>query len=138
MARQLVALACLLGVLACGDSFSPSTSTVAGTYAASELWSTTGGIRTNRIAGGAILTITLAPNGTTTGRLFVPGGNENGSDLDVSMAGTWTLSGDQVTFTQGADTFVRDMSLTATEDQLAGDETFSSTRIEVTLHRSGT
>jgi hypothetical protein len=124
--------------LACSDSFSPSTDTVAGAYAASELWSTTGGLRTNQIAAGAVLTLTLAPNGTTTGRLFVPSGNEDGSDLDVSMAGTWALSGDQVTVTQSVDTFVRDMRFTATKDQLAGDETFSSTRIEVTLRRVGT
>jgi hypothetical protein len=30
------------------------------------------------------------------------------------------------------------MSFTATADQLKGDETFSATRIEVTLRRTGT
>ena len=45
------------------------------------------------IIAGSTVAITLATNGTTTGRLFVPGGADDGSDLDGDLAGTWTLSG---------------------------------------------
>jgi hypothetical protein len=120
--------------LACGDEgFAPSVTNVAGDYAATTLTTTSGGVTTNQLAGGASLTIALAPNGTTTGRLFVPGGAEGGGDLDADMAGTWTLTGSTVEFAQTADTFVRDMSLTAARNRLSGEATFSGTTIRVTL-----
>lgn len=137
MLRTIAAGAVLLGLSACGESFSPSIDTVTGTYTATTLASTTGGVRTDLLAGGATLSITLASNGTTIGQLFVPNAGENGEDLTASLAGTWSLSGDRVTFTESADTFIRDMTFTATEDQLEGDETFSDTRIEVTLALTG-
>lgn len=134
--RWCAAAALLLVAGACSESFSPSTDTIAGTYIATTLASTTGGVRTDQLAAGATLTITLEANGTTAGLLFVPDGGENGEDVTASLAGTWGVSGDEVTFTQSADTFVRDMTFTATKDRLAGDETLSDTRIEVTLSRA--
>ena len=120
--------------MACGgDAFSPTTANVAGAYTATAFTTTIGGVTTNQLAGGASLTMTLATTGTITGRLFVPGAAEGGGNLDSDMAGTWTLTGSTVQFTQAADTFVRDMSFVASENRLTGDATFSGTRIHVVL-----
>jgi hypothetical protein len=122
--------------LACGDEgFAPSLTNVAGDYTATTLTTTSGGVTTNQLAGGASLTIALAPNGTTTGHLFVPGGAEGGGDFDADMAGTWTLTGSTVAFAQTADTFIRDMPFTAARNQLSGNATFSGTTIRVTLSK---
>lgn len=126
-----------LAVLGCGDSFSPTLDSVAGTYAATRLVTTSTGTATDQLAGGATLTITLAEGGTTTGQLMLPASDVNGAGLTASMAGTWSLTGDQVVLTQGADTFVRDLTFTATEDELKADDTFGGTRVEITLRRAG-
>ena len=136
--RFPLAVLAVLAVLAlpgCGDSFSPTRDTVAGTYTATRFVTSSTGTVTDQLAGGATLTITLTAGGITTGRLMLPASDVNGAGLDVSMAGTWSLTGDRVVFTQDADTFVRDMTFTATEDDLAADETFGGTRVEITLHR---
>ena len=117
-----------------GDaSFAPSVNNLAGTYTAITFRTTSSGIITDQLATGSSLTITLTANGTTTGRLLVPGGAEDGGDLDADMAGTWTLMGSTVRFVQTADTFVRDILFTASPNQLVGDAVFDGTRIELTL-----
>ena len=78
----------------------------------------------------------MAPNGTTTGRLFVPGGNEDGSDLDEDLTGTWSLSNSTVTFSQTADTFIRDAEFTATHDLLTGEGTFNGSTIQLVLGKT--
>ena len=81
--------------------------------------------------------MTLNPNGTTSGHLHTAA---NGSTpvVDADMAGTWSQNGDVITFTQAADTFVRNMALTiqrvgGSVASLVGDQTFSGTRINLTL-----
>jgi hypothetical protein len=69
-----------------------------------------GGQVTDVLAQGGSLTITLLANGTTSGRLFAPGGGDNGQDLDANLAGSWTRTGNTIHFDQAADTFVRDAS----------------------------
>jgi hypothetical protein len=54
------------------------------------------------------------------------------------MAGTWREAGDVVTFSQQADTFVKDMPFTLSNDPvngwiLVGDKSFNSVRIQLTL-----
>ncbi len=122
-----------LTICACGDSFSPTQSNVAGTYSATRLETVTGGVTTDQLAAGATLTLALAANGSVTGRLFVPNGDEGGGKLDESMAGTWVLSGGSVTFSQTADTFVRNTTFTATSDKLTGEMTFGGTTVTLTL-----
>lgn len=116
-------------LVACSDSFSPTTENVAGAYRLLRLVAINGGHVTDWGRRGATFTITLAPNGTTTGRLFIPGADESGADFDVDMAGTWSLSGDTVRFTQTADSFVRDMIFIAHEDWLGGDYTVGDDRV---------
>jgi hypothetical protein len=120
-------------VLGCGDSFTASTSSVAGNYTLQSFTTTDSTGTTNWVTAGATLTIALAANGTTTGHLFVPGGDVGGGDLNADMAGTWTLVGDIVTFSQAADTFVRNVPFVATANRLTGDQQFTSTRVRIAL-----
>jgi hypothetical protein len=84
---------------------------VAGSYAASTSFGTltftslSDGVTTDWLAAGASLSLGLNANGSVEGRLFVPGGDEDGTDLDEDMVGTWVLDGSIVRFQQNADTF---------------------------------
>ena len=73
------------------------------------------GTITDLLARGGSLSITLNADHTTSGRLVVPGAEEGGGALDVSLAGTFTFDDarDAVVFTHSADTFLRDMTFTA-------------------------
>lgn len=123
-------------VLGCsGDDFTPTVENVAGSYVATEFTVTEGTETTDLLDDGATFAIVLATDGTTTGQLFVPGAGDGGGDLDENMAGEWLLSGTTVTFTQDADTFVRDMDFTASENQLRGDESFGDVTVRVVLRK---
>jgi hypothetical protein len=133
---SVVSLAFALG--ACGgDSFSPTVETVAGSYTAGSLTASAAAGTTDLLALGSTVDITLAADGTTSGRLFVPGGAEDGSDLDVDLVGTWTLSGSTVTFNQAGDTFIRDVPFTAGPNRLSGEGTFSGTIVRLVLNKTG-
>ena len=114
-------------LLACGgsDTFTPTEETVAGIYEATTFTVTSRVGTTDLLLAGATVDATLAPDGTTSGRLFVPGGAEDGSDLDEDLTGTWTLTGETVTFDQTADTFIRDAEFIAGRNTLTGEGTFS-------------
>jgi|tagenome__1003787_1003787.scaffolds.fasta_scaffold19769771_2 hypothetical protein len=139
--RSIVAPLAVLSLAlgACGgeDTFSPTTETVAGSYAASAFTVTSSTGTTDLLANGATVTIVLATDGSTTGRLFVPAGAEGRGDLDVDLAGTWTLAGSSVTFAQGSDTFVRDVAFTAGRNSLTGNGTFSGETIHLILVKTG-
>lgn len=93
------------------------------------------GQTTDYLAAGATARLELDADGTTTGRLFVPGGGENGGDFDADLAGTWTLQGDTVRLSHAADTFLRDMPLVVSRNSLAGDRTFSGIHVRIVLVR---
>jgi hypothetical protein len=112
-------------LLGCGESFSPSVDNVSGDYHASVLTATQGASTVNFLQSGGSLEITLNPDGSTSGRLFLPGGAENGADLDVDLAGTWTLTGSSVFFAQQGDTFIRDVPFTASRNRLSAENTFN-------------
>jgi hypothetical protein len=128
----------LVALLACGgnESFTPTEETVAGTYGASAFTITSGVGTTDLLAIGATVDATLAPDGTTTGRLFVPGGDEDGSDLDEDLTGTWTLTGQTVTFNQTADTFIREADFIAGRNTLTGEGTVDGVSIFLQLVKS--
>jgi hypothetical protein len=136
-AKSVKIVAALL-LLSCGEDegFSPSLESVAGVYHATSLTATQNGIDANLLALGTTLSLVLNSDGTLSGRLFAPGGDEDGSDLDVDLNGTWQLSGSRVTFTTpGADTFVDSMTFTVEPNRLVGDESFGQTRLRVVLTR---
>ncbi len=134
----LIGLPALL--FACGGSNEPSSSPITGSYAAT-MWVTTGTSgQHNEIIAGSTLQISLAANGTTTGHLHVAASGGTPA-FDRDMAGTWSVNGNLVDFTQAADSFVRDMIFTVGSDiqglmTLAGDQGFSGTRIQLTLTRT--
>jgi hypothetical protein len=141
--RTMISRAGILGValtlLACGggdDSFSPTAETVAGNYTARVFTLTSSVGTTDLLALGATVVVSLEPGGTTTGRLFVPGGAEDGGDLDEDLAGTWSLSGTTVTFNQGSDTFIRDADFTAGPDNLIGEGVFGGATVRLVLQKS--
>jgi hypothetical protein len=128
IARALIATVSVTAALACGSNpTGPSLAAVAGTYTATQFTTTDGGTATNQLAAGASIALTLNANGTTSGRLIVPG------QLDADLTGTWTVNGNRVTLSQSADTFLRNMPLRVLGNTLIGDQTFSGTRVQVTL-----
>ena len=140
-ALALSAVAALMTV-ACeqpGEPVVPTMAAVAGEYDANESFgalsftTTAEGETINWLEAGASFSLTLNADGTVSGRLFIPGGDENGADMDADMAGTWTLLGNTVTFEQDADTFVRDMPFTYIDGVLEGDHIFDDVRVRVVL-----
>ena len=137
--RAVSVLALALGAVACGDddSFSPTEETVAGSYTATTftLSSVVGEI--NLLAGGATVTLDLASDGRTTGRLFVPDGGIGGSDLDEDLTGTWSLTDSTVTFDQSAATFIPEINFIASANRLTGEGSFSGGTLRLVLTKEG-
>ena len=131
---KLGAVTLWLGLVSCGDDgFDPTVNEVAGTYQATTFTFDGGSGPTDLLAIGASVTITLAPDGTSSGRMLVPGVGEGGGDLDADLAGTWTLSGTTVTFDQAADTFMRDVPFTAEPSRLRAQGTFGEEVVVLVL-----
>jgi hypothetical protein len=128
----------LLLSASCGgdDPFSPTEENVAGTYEATALTVTAGGITVNALGLGASLELVLNPGGTTTGRLLAPGLGEGGEDIDADLTGTWSLTGSTVTFEHTSDTFIRDVPFTAERNRLSAEGTFQGAVIRATLTKT--
>lgn len=141
-AISFAVLALTTSTLSCGSDSPTHTlpgADISGSYTATQ-WVTTGGSgSTNQLLAGSTLNINLNPSGTTTGHLHVAGSGANAA-FDADMAGTWVISGNTVTFSQSADTFVRNMPFTLVANgpqwALVGDQVFSDTRIQLTLTRA--
>jgi len=92
---------------------------------------------TNQLQNGSSLSINLAANSTTSGHLHVaPSGSTPA--FDANMAGTWQVSGDQVSFKQTDDSFMNDLiftiqPLSASAWSLVADGVVQGTRINLTL-----
>ncbi|HLB37993.1 MAG TPA: hypothetical protein VJL31_15580 [Gemmatimonadales bacterium] len=135
----------LITLLACTDptldpppvesAAPPTVQEVAGSYNATTFTTREGGVTIDRLAQGALLDIVLQADSTTTGRLFVPDGAEDGGDFDANLAGTWVLRGDTVEFDHMADTFVRDMPFVFSNNKLTGERTFGTTTVLVVLSK---
>jgi hypothetical protein len=137
---KISAVLCAAILLACGGSDTTAPNPLVGSYFASQ-WTTTGGSgQTNQLLAGSTLNIALNSDGTTSGHLHVAAGGGNPA-FDADMAGTWRQEGLTVTFTQTADTFVRDTPFTVVANgstwALTADHVFSGQRIQLTLSRSG-
>ncbi len=114
---------------------SPDMAAVAGTYRAATFTMEEAGVTTDWLARGARITLTLNSDGTTAGRLFVPGGGEGGSDFEEDLSGSWELSGTTLRLDHAAETFLRDMVFSLAGTQLRGDETFGSVTVRVALSK---
>jgi hypothetical protein len=128
-----LALAALFAGCGDDDPFSPTVDNVSGSYSAETFTLTTDAGTVDLLALGAEVTVELAADGTTTGQLFVPGVGVNEEDFEADLAGTWTLTDSTVTFSQDADTFIRDVEFTASENRLTGEETFGEETVQLVL-----
>jgi hypothetical protein len=134
--RNLVIQAVLAGNLllaaGCSDAIGPES--LAGTYVATE-FTLAGQVSGDVLAAGGSLSITLNADGTTSGSVFVPAALNDGEDFNASLAGTFTVTDGSITFTQDADTFVRDITWEVDGTRLRGAGTFSGVTITVVLTR---
>ncbi|MFL5487405.1 MAG: hypothetical protein ACJ8AJ_02875 [Gemmatimonadaceae bacterium] len=131
----------LAAVFACGsDTSGPSTNALVGSYIATEFVTTGSSGQTNQLLAGSTVNIALLSNGTTTGHLHLVQTASNPA-LEADLAGTWTRNGNTVTFSQSADTFIRDLDFTVVETsfgtQLVADDAFAGVRVQITLTRGG-
>lgn len=138
--RTTALIACLTLAAACGgeDSTGPSLSAVVGTYSATTFTAAIGGTTHSILADGGAITLALAADGTSTGRVIVPGAGENGADIDETLDGTWTLSGNTITLsdsTSTSDTLLEDLPLQVSGDTLVGDGSFSGIVVHLVLTR---
>lgn len=103
----------------------PTMVEVAGSYEATTLIGHAAAGDIDVLSNGGSLEMELAADGTTSGTLFVPEGEEDGSDLTADLTGTWSLDGDRVTFAQAADTFIRDVTFTFDDGRLVSNSVFA-------------
>jgi len=138
--RFMAAGSIMAAAVACGSDSTAPRSSLVGSYTAVQ-WTTTGASgQTDQVATGSTLQITLNADGTTAGHMHVAasGGAPAG---DFDMAGGWAQNGNNVDFSQNADTFVRDMTFamqpfTSNVWDLVGNQVFSGTQIKITLRRA--
>jgi hypothetical protein len=123
---------CLSG---CHNSTAPS-ATVGGDYRADQFVTTGSSGQTNQIVAGSSLYLYLAGNGTVSGQLNMAASGGNPA-FAADMTGTWMRSGNTITFSQAADTFVRNMTFALEPNgnswQFVGDQVISGTRIQIRL-----
>jgi hypothetical protein len=126
------ALCLALALAGCGDDdegFTPTVDDVAGDYTATTF--TFGEV--NLLGLGASVIARLDADGTTSGRLVVPdpGGGDNA--LDEDLAGTWTLSGTTVTFSQSGSTLITDVDFAVAPNTLTGEGTYQGSAVLLVL-----
>ena len=124
---------------ACGGDSTTAPSALVGSYTAIEFVTTGSSGQTNQLLAGSTLSITLASNHSTSGHLHMAASGSSPA-FDADLAGTWTQTGNSVTFSQAADTFVRNTTFAAVAGSgslwdLVGDGTFSGTAVHVTLRQ---
>ncbi len=126
----------IAAMLACGSDSTAPRATVAGSYSATEFTTTGSSGQTNQIQAGSTVFLNLSGNGTLSGHLHLAATNFN-PVFDADMAGTWTQVGSTVTFSQTADTFIRDMTFDVVANgnrwQLLGSQVFSGTEVKIKL-----
>lgn len=119
-------LGALLLLTGC-DTAEPDVETVPGTYQTVTFLADIEGEIVDVMAAGGLIEMTLADDGTVSGRFLVPEAlaGDDGENLTYDLAGTYTVVGDAVTFTQDADTFIRDVTWTFDDGALRlADENF--------------
>jgi hypothetical protein len=138
--RSLVAfLASLIMVVACDQPVALTLESVSGNYTATsltllevedEVQETT-----NLLDAGITISMTLSPGGVTTGLMFVPATVTGTADENHDLAGTYSLSGNTVRFSNMSPTFIRDVAFTVQGSTLRGTRIAGTTTLSATLTR---
>jgi hypothetical protein len=122
------------------SSTGPTLATVAGTYQATQIDLTfaLSGDVVDALELGASAEIVLTPQGTTSGTLVLPAVlTEDGIDDDVfDLTGTFTVSGNTVTFQGQGDNIIPTVPWTIGDGTLTASSTQSVGTVDVTLTRS--
>jgi zinc transporter ZupT len=135
--RRFLAVAALTASLgACGGDDPLTIGAVVGTYTATAFTvKPVGQSVIDVLAAGGTVQIVLHENLTTTGSIHVPASLNGG--LDASLAGTYALSGNTITFSEAADTFIRDVDWAVNGNTITGAFTDEAgTVVSVTLTKS--
>lgn len=130
------AVLAVLLLSACDNPVDPMTR-VSGDYRATTFSLAFGSTQTDVLRMGVELEIRLHPNGTTTGRFFVPAELNDDDDgaYTADLQGTWTLNGDTVQFNHSADTLIRDMKFRVEGSRLVGEESFGGGTLRIVLEK---
>lgn len=137
--RRAAGLALALALAGCGDDdggLGPTVEDVAGSYSATSFLLISGDAEFDLLALGASVTATLAPDGTTTGRLFVPGGVGGEGEVDEDLAGTWSLSGTTVSFVPAASTLISELDFAVGPNTLTGEGVYMGAVLSLVLSKT--
>lgn len=88
---------------------------------------------TDLLEAGAILTLVLDADGTTSGSIFVPGWGDDEGDLEADLDGIWELAESTVTLEIDAGTFLDGLSLIWTNSGLSASGTLDDDATEFEL-----
>ncbi len=132
----LVLALAAMGIACSGGTTEPSPS-LEGNYVSTVFRITPAGQAAIDVqSAGGTLTISITANGQTTGNLLVPASVNGGTVFTASMAGTASKSGNSVSFTQAADTFVRDLTWSLAQNGLSvTSQVVGNTTYTITLSR---
>lgn len=119
----------VLAATACSDPVAPTPDLVAGSYMATSFQAEGNDV----LAAGGSLTLVLTASGGVTGNLFVPA--SVGGPLNADMAGTYEITGSNITFDQAADTFVRDATWSWSNGVLTGSFGPTASGVTVQMER---
>jgi hypothetical protein len=126
----------LLLLAACGENPNDPMQEVAGSYTATTLSVTQGSTTFSLLEAGALIEITLTPQGQTAGRFVTPAEfSESGKIEEDNLAGTWMLTGARVRFSHAADTYLRDTEFRVEGNTLVSEIHGNGTMIRTVLAR---
>jgi hypothetical protein len=126
-----VTVVTIVGV-GCADATDPTVTDVAGAYSAVQFAISGGvaGTTGDLLAGGGHISLLLEEDGSTTGELVMQSGSSA-----VSLSGTWSLAGTEVSLTHETETFLCATRLVVEGDELAGEYMGADYVITVRLRR---
>lgn len=127
--RRTIVLTLLLSASACDDPVALTLDLVAGSYTATEFTADGQDI----LAAGGTLEMVLTSDGTVTGEMHLPA--SAGGPFTADLAGTFSVSDQGLTFTQAADTFIRDASWSWDDGALLGEWSNATSEVSVRMQR---